>query len=84
MNPIGIRHTLIAALGVGLLVAGIYANEAEKEVRILCSMLQPGTSLAALERFLETAELLSVTSEVSGEYQHLEISSLFNLRLTLI
>lgn len=65
-----------------VIVAGIFASEAEKEVRILCSMFEPGSSLARVEEILDTGNLLHISTEVSGEYRHLEISSWFNLRLT--
>ena len=76
------RWVAVALVGFGVLVAGIYANEARKEVRILCGLFTPGSTLERVERILDTANLLHVTAEVSGGYRHLEISSWYNLRMS--
>lgn len=72
----------IALLLSALLAAGIFANEAGKEVRILCSLFKPGTSQGRVDSILATARLLHVSTETAGAHKHLEISSWFNFRLT--
>lgn len=49
-----------ALLTSGGVVWGIYAVEADKEVRILCGLFQPGTPQGEIDRILGTANLLRV------------------------
>ena len=56
---IKIITVLLAVLGFLIIV--IYWFEAEKEVRILCSMLQKGQSVEEVQRTLDTGNLLRYT-----------------------
>ena len=76
------RIVRIALMLLALLVAGVYAAEAGKEVRILCSLFTPGTSQARVDRILSTAKLSHIATETAGAHKHMEIRSWFNLRLT--
>lgn len=78
INQIAGRALLLSAL----LAAGIFANEAHKEVRILCALFKPGTSQGTVDRILATRKLSHVSTETAGAHKRLEISSWFNFRLT--
>ena len=77
-----VRYSTIAAIVLCAVVAGVYANEAAKEVRILCGLFKPGNTLASVEQILGTANLLHVETAMSKGYRHLEISSWYNFRMT--
>lgn len=56
--------TLVAMLGV--VVAGVYWIEAEREIRILCGMMKPGTTTADMERMLGTRRHSNVRTDAEG------------------
>ena len=64
-----LRSRSYAAGAALLLLAGlawgVYAVEADREVRVLCGLFQPGTPRAEMDRILSTAHFLRV--EQSGE-----------------
>ncbi len=71
-EPLVFRTAIRLVLGMAVILAGAWAvvtwTESEKEVRILCSMFQPGTAEDDVIRMLETGNLLRyrVTSEAAG------------------
>ncbi|HKI74886.1 MAG TPA: hypothetical protein VJ998_09595 [Pseudomonadales bacterium] len=79
---IPVRAIATVAALLAILTAGIYTNEAEKEVRILCSLFKPGITLDEVERILATANLLHVQAARSNGHHHLEVTSWYNLKLT--
>lgn len=62
-----LRAAAYLASFFALLVPTIYWVEAEKEAHILCGMVRSGASESEMERLFGTAELLRVTTEVSGD-----------------
>lgn len=55
-----IRALVGLVLLVGVVVTGVYAVEADKEVRILCGLFKPGTSEREMDRIVGTASFLEV------------------------
>ncbi|MEE4175575.1 MAG: hypothetical protein V2I57_15100 [Xanthomonadales bacterium] len=60
MNPRLFRFLVLSLLLIGVVVTGVYAVEADKEVRILCGLFKPGTSEREMDRILGTASFLDV------------------------
>jgi len=56
-----LKITTVLLAVLGFLIVVIYWFEAEKEVRILCSMFQKGQSVEDVHRTLDTGNLLSYT-----------------------
>ena len=91
MNPRIVSAAIALVLVLGGVVLGVYAVEADKEVRILCGLFRPGTSEAEMDRILGTANLLRVEETLDesardlpcespgGERRVREISSRWNL-----
>lgn len=57
----------------------VYWNEAEKEIRILCSMIPAGTGYEQAIVTLETGNLLQYRETASGEEKVLSFNSFYNL-----
>lgn len=83
------RHLLIVAAGiVSLLIAGaiatVYWFEGDKEVRILCDLMEPATPRAEVARILGTASLLEVRPAAvdPGAATTLSFDTRANLRTT--
>jgi len=68
---------MILALGAGALA--VYAMEADKEVRILCGLFQPGTPKSEMDRILGTAHFLDVVESFEDGRRLRVISSRWNM-----
>ena len=55
-----IRVLVLLILLAGGVMVGLYAVEADKEVRILCGLFTPGTSEREMDRIVGTANFLQV------------------------
>ena len=55
-----IRVLVLLILLAGGVMVGLYAVEADKEVRILCGLFKPGTSEREMDRIVGTANFLQV------------------------
>ena len=60
MSSRAIRFLVLLILLAGGVVVGLYAVEADKEVRILCGLFKPGTPEREMDRIVDTANFLQV------------------------
>lgn len=67
--------TAFVLIAAWLTVAWI---EAEKEIRILCTMIDPGNDLASAVRTLDTGTFLRYGIEGAGSEQILTVTSSYN------
>jgi hypothetical protein len=79
MNSRFFRFLVLALLLIGVVVTSVYALEADKEVRILCGLFQPGLSETEMDRILGTAHFLRVDEPVEGQRGLREVYSAWNL-----
>jgi hypothetical protein len=82
----GRRILVRVAIGAVALVAALWVVvtgvEAEKEVRVLCSMAPVGTPEAEVDRLFSTGNLIRVRPAAEGDATILRVSSTANLGLT--
>ncbi len=74
-----VRGAILLLLLLGIGAAGVYAVEADKEVRVLCGMFRPGTAEAEMDRIFGTANFLRVDESVEGQRELREVYSAWNL-----
>ncbi len=60
MSSRAIRFLVLLILLAGGFLVGLYAVEADKEVRILCGLFKPGTPEREMDRIVGTANFLQV------------------------
>jgi len=75
------RTRAVAKILGGVLIAlylGVSWIDAEREVRILCGMFDPGTSLEEVVRTLETGSYLHYRTVSSGKAKTITASSYYN------
>jgi hypothetical protein len=72
--------TLAKIVGVALTIVyvGVSWVEAEREIRVLCSMFEPGQPLDHVIATLDTGEYLRYQTEASGKEEQIKVSSYYN------
>lgn len=70
---------IAAVVVVGISTAGVFANEAYKEVYYLCGNFKPGVTYESLVKQLDTAELSSYTIAQTTSGERVVLSSQLNL-----
>lgn len=60
MSPRTIRMLVLLILAAGIGVVGVYADEADKEARILGGLFKPGMPEREMDRIMTTAEFPQV------------------------
>jgi hypothetical protein len=72
--------TLAKIVGLALTVAYVVVSwiEADREIRILCSMFEPGQTVSHVVTTLETGEYLRYRIRPSGMAQEVRVSSYYN------
>ena len=73
-------------VSAGIVLAAMFAVwlglswfEADKEIRVLCSMFHPGQSMDAVVETLDTGEYLRYRSRGSASEQYMYVDSVYNL-----
>lgn len=79
MNARIVRIVIALLLIGGGVAVGIYASEADKEVRVLCGMFRPGTFEVEMDRVLGTAQFLEFEESVVGDRRIRVIHTPWNL-----
>ena len=72
--------TLAKIVGIALTIAyvGVSWVEAEREIRVLCSMFEPGQPLDHVIATLHTGEYLRYQTGTFGEQEQVKVSSYYN------
>jgi hypothetical protein len=73
-------RTLAKIVGSALTIVYVVVSwiEAEREIRVLCSMVEPGQPLSHVVATLNTGEYLRYRTRPSGEAQEVRVSSYYN------
>jgi hypothetical protein len=72
--------TLAKIVGIALTIAYMVVSwvEAEREIRVLCSMFEPGQPLDHVIATLHTGEYLRYQTGTAGEAEQVKVSSYYN------
>jgi hypothetical protein len=72
--------TLAKIVGIALTIAYVVVSwvEAEREIRVLCSMFEPGQPLDHVIATLHTGEYLRYQTGTAGEAEQVKVSSYYN------
>jgi hypothetical protein len=72
--------TLAKIIGIALTIAYVVVSwiEADREIRILCGMFEPGQPRSHVVTTLETGEYLRYRTRPSGRAQEVQVSSYYN------